>query len=67
MKPEEYMLTAEEASAVVTCVRIAKKLLENGNYEFENADLFHNLVISSLYKLTDGKEGFRIVTPTTTN
>ena len=57
MGNEEFFLTQEEAAAVTSCVRIVKGLIEGGHLDLKNAEIFHKLTTSSLYKLTEGDEG----------
>lgn len=62
MSDQDYFLTPDEADAVVSSVRLMKKLLESGQYQFEQPDYLHKCLSSALYKLTEGKEG--LVMPT---
>ena len=59
-KNPEHYLTEDEADSVVTSVRLMKKLLESGQYQFQNPDYIHKCLSSALFKLTEGKEGVMI-------
>lgn len=53
-------LDPDEADAVVSAVRITRKLMEQNKLGLENSDFMYKKLTSALYKLTEGAEGFII-------